>query len=148
MLELDALLQQCLGPLERYVNYKINNRHDAEDIVQDVCLTATIKFNSLQDRSLFKSWLIGIANHKCNDYYRKQSKLKQIAIDDVPESELSTNESLLTDPSAVLETMHLLRDKDRQILQLYYFLNLSQETIAKHLSIPVGTVKTACTMPR
>ena len=141
MHEFETLLHECLGPLQRYVYYKINNRQDAEDIVQEVCLTATMKFESLQDCSLFKSWLIGIANHKCTDYYRRQAKVNQVTIDDVPEAELKVEDEQPTDPSVVLETLRLLRDKDRQILYMYYFLNTSQENIAKRLSIPVGTVK-------
>ena len=69
MRELEQLLQEHLVPLQRYVKFKINNLHDAEDIIQDVCLSATVNFPSLKNTSAFKSWLIGIASHKCNDYY-------------------------------------------------------------------------------
>lgn len=50
MSEFEKLLQENLVPLQRYVKFKINNKHDAEDIIQDVCLTATIKFESLKIR--------------------------------------------------------------------------------------------------
>ena len=86
MREFEKLLQETLVPLERYVKFKINNNHDAEDIIQDVCLTATIKFDSLKNPEHFKAWLIGIASHKCNDYYRQKSKDKNISLDTLSKS--------------------------------------------------------------
>ena len=74
MNEFELLLQKDLASLQRYVNFKISNRQDAEDIIQEVCLAATVKFHTLKDKSVFKAWLIGIANHKCNDYYRRKAK--------------------------------------------------------------------------
>ena len=41
----------------------------------------------------------------------------------------------------VRETLDLLGDKDKQILYLYFWKELPQAEIAKHLNIPVGTVK-------
>ena len=70
MREFEKLLQENLAPLQRYVNFKVGNKQDAEDIIQEVCLTATEKFETLKSRALFKAWIIGIAKHKCNDYYR------------------------------------------------------------------------------
>ena len=74
MNEFEALLQENIIFLQRYVYFRINNKYDAEDIIQETCLAATIKFGSLKNISAFKAWLIGIAKHKCNDYYRKKPK--------------------------------------------------------------------------
>ena len=141
MTEFETLLQEHLTPLTRYVNFKINNPHDAQDLLQEVCLAATVKFPSLKDRSAFKAWLIGIANHKCNDYYRQKATRMQISIDDLSESVLSVGRCGITVQEVVRDTLDTLGDKEKQILYLYYFKNLSQEEIASQLAIPVGTVK-------
>ena len=52
MNEFEKLLHENLIPLQRYVNFKIANKHDAEDIIQDVCLSATLKFDTLSNLSL------------------------------------------------------------------------------------------------
>lgn len=137
----DTLLQENLVPLQRYVNFKINNKHDAEDIIQDVCLTATLKFDSLKDRSAFKAWLIGIASHKCNDYYRRKAKDMDISLESLSESALCTGRFGITEQSVVRDTLEHLGDKEKQILFLYYFKNLSQQDIARQLSVPIGTIK-------
>ncbi len=141
MNEFEKLLQENLAPLQRYVNYKISNKHDAEDIIQDVCLTATMKFDSLKNPSAFKPWLIGIASHKCNDYYRKKAKRMNISLDALSDSALSTGRCGITERSVVRDTLDILGNKEKQILYLYFFKNLSQEDISKRLSVPIGTVK-------
>lgn len=141
MSEFEKLLQENLIPLERYVKFKINNKHDAEDIIQDVCLAATMKFDTLKNTSAFKAWLIGIANHKCNDYYRRKAKDMNISLEVLSESALSAGRFGVTERNIVRDTLDVLGDKEKQILYLYFFKNLSQEDISQQLSIPIGTVK-------
>lgn len=139
--EFEKLLQENLVPLQRYVNFKINNRHDAEDIIQDVCLTATVKFDSLSNPSSFKAWLIGIANHKCIDYYRQKARHMNLSLDELSESALGMGRMGMTEQNIVRDTLDILGDREKQILYLYFFKNLPQEDIAKQLGIPLGTVK-------
>ena len=141
MSEFEKLLQENIVPLKRYVNFKIDNKHDAEDIIQDICLVATLKFDSLRNKSAFKGWLIGIANNKCNDYYRQRAKNMDISLDSVSESLLSVSRFGVTEQIVVRDTLRALGDKEKQILHLYFFEDLSQEDISKRLSVPLGTVK-------
>lgn len=141
MNEFEQLIYEHYAALERYVKYKISNKHDAEDIIQDVCLTATEKFASLRNASAFKAWLIGIANHKCNDYYRRKAKDVEISLEVLSETALRTGRCGITEHSIVSDTLDMLGDKEKQILYLYYIKDYSQEDIARWLSIPLGTVK-------
>ena len=141
MTEFEALLQTHFVPLQRYIRYKIANLHDAEDIMQEVCMTASEKFPTLKDRAALKAWLIGIAGHKCMDYYRRKANLMEIPLDALSESSLRVGRCGITEQSAVRETLDALGDREKQILYLYYFKNLPQDDIAARLSIPVGTVK-------
>ena len=141
MNDFEKLLQTNLEPLQRYVHFKINNIHDADDVVQDVCLAASASFGSINNPSSFKAWLLGIARHKCNDYYREKAKAMSISLDCLRESALTTGRLGLTEQNAVKETLSALGDKEKQILYLYFFKNLSQKDIAKQLNLPLGTVK-------
>ena len=60
--------------VERFVKFRIPNVSDAEDILQEVFLTAFKNFGQLKTEASFKAWIIGIARHKCNDYFRGKSK--------------------------------------------------------------------------
>ena len=136
--EFETLLLLNLKSLERFVNYKVNNREDAQDIIQEACLIASQKFDTLRDKALFKAWLIRIANNKCVDYYRRKSKIETISFENVSDAELQIEKKT---ENAVVETIDLLPETDKRILYLYYFYDLSQKEIANTLKIPIGTVK-------
>ena len=108
MSEFEKLLQENLVPLQRYVNFKISNKHDAEDIIQDVCLSATVKFEALKNPLSFKAWLIGIASHKCNDYYRRKANDMNISLEALSESALSTGRFRITLGNTVYDTVRLI----------------------------------------
>lgn len=141
MSEFERLLQENLVPLQRYVNFKIGSKDDAEDVIQEVCLAAMENFETLNAPSSFKAWLIGIANHKCKDYYRRKAKEMQISLEVLSGVMLSNGRFGITEQSIVHDTLDALGDKEKQILYLYYFKNLSQEDISTRLSVPLGTVK-------
>ena len=141
MTQLDALIQEVLPALERFVKFKIHHRQDAEDIIQEVCLTAANRFDTLRDPAAFKPWILRIAGNKCTDYYRARAKQMQISLDALSESALVAGRMGPTVQNVVRETLDALGDRDKQILYLWFFKNYTGEEIAKHLSLPVGTVK-------
>ena len=135
----EDLLAEHRKAAERYCRFKLPTYADAEDVLSEVCLTAYRKFPQLKKEDSFKSWLIGIAKRKCADFYRSRARLSQIPLEEVPEAELVTSS---TSPAeAVREALFELRSNDRELLDLYYFRELTQSEIAQKLQIPVGTVK-------
>lgn len=141
MEDFERFLSECMPALERFVKFKVNNRFDAEDILQETCITAAQKQDTLQNPSAFMPWILRIARNKCTDYYRKQAKRLEIPLDVLPEPALQTGLYGRAEPSPVRDTLELLGDKDKQILYLSYFQHLPQAEIAARLKIPVGTVK-------
>ena len=139
--EFEKLLCSCKNAVERFVRYKIYSQADAEDILQDIFLTAFKSFTSLNDKLLFKAWIISIARNKCNDYFRSKAKLLEIPLDAIMETKLCYGRFGIAEMDSVRETFDLLSDKDRQILSLYFFRELPQSEIVKRLHIPLGTVK-------
>ena len=57
--------------VQRFVKFRINSKADAEDVLQEVFLSAYQKFPQLKNKEAFKAWIISIARNKCNDYFRK-----------------------------------------------------------------------------
>lgn len=139
--DFEALLNAERASVERYVRFRLNSRPDADDVLQEVYLTAYQKFSQLDNKSSFKAWLVSIARNKCTDYFRKMSARLEIPIDTLTETELSDSRYGLSEAYAVRETLERLGDKDKQILYLYFWKELPQAEIAKRLNIPAGTVK-------
>ena len=139
--EFETLFRQYKAGVERFVKFKLPSLADAEDVLQEVAITACEKFSQLKNRDAFQAWLLNIARNKCNDYFRQKAKELEIPLEEVPEPALSYGRHGVTVADTVRETLSSLADKDKQILYLYFFKELPQAEIAKRLDIPVGTVK-------
>jgi RNA polymerase sigma-70 factor, ECF subfamily len=56
-----------------YVRHRLTSRHDGvEDLVQDVFLAALRDLPTFRGVSTLRPWLLGIARHKVEDFYRRQ----------------------------------------------------------------------------
>ncbi len=137
----ENLLEAERLPVERFVRFRISSNADADDVLQEVFLTAYQKFFGLKNQDAFKAWIISIARNKCNDYYRKKAVQYEIPIDELTERELSDGRLGISVVNTVRETLCLLGKKDKQILYLYFWKDMPQAEIAKKLNIPIGTVK-------
>lgn len=138
--QFDALLAAHRQAVERYVLFRLPSREDAEDVLQEVCLTAYQKFSQLKNKDAFKPWLVSIARNKCSDHFRRRAAAPEMVTDSEGIDLLCTRMGVF-DSSPVQETLEQLSDKDRQILHLSFWEEMPQTQIAKELDIPVGTVK-------
>ncbi len=138
----EELLETHRSAVERFVKFRISSLSDAEDILQDVYLTAYRNFARLQNPESFKAWLITIARNRCNDWLRERSGHFEISFDRLPEPSMTYGSAgRTTTADTVRDTLDRLGAKDRQILTLFYLQDLPQTEIARRLNLPVGTVK-------
>ena len=127
--------------VERFVRYRLHSPADADDVLQEVYLTAFRKFHQLRSKDSFKAWIIRIARNKCNDYYKRKAKQLELSLEEMQETRLISTHGGIVEVSTVQETLANLKNTDQQILYLTYFKNLPQAQIAERLQIPLGTVK-------
>ena len=139
--EFEKLLVDVTSGVERFVRYRLPSQTDADDVLQEVYLSAYRNFPGLKNKESFKSWIISIARNKCNDYFRAKAAQMEISIEELSQQELSTGRLGISVVHTVRETLDRLGNKDKQILYLYFWKELPQNEIAKLLDIPVGTVK-------
>jgi len=137
----EAQLAAVYTGVERYVKYRLNGAADAEDLLQDICMTAYLKYDQLQKKESFKAWILSIAKNRCTDYFRKRKDGREVPLETIPESRLVYGRTGWTVSTPVEETLELLTDRDREVLRLYYWQQLSVSEIAQKLQIPSGTVK-------
>ena len=139
--EFEKLLSEVSSGVERFVRYRLPSQTDADDVLQEVYLSAYHNFSGLKNKDAFKPWIISIARNKCNDYFREKATQMEISIEELSQQELSAGRLGISVVHTVRETLDRLGDKDKQILYLYFWKELPQTEIAKLLDIPVGTVK-------
>src|SRR6516162_11191229 len=55
-----------------FIRRRLSPRHDlVDDLVQEVFIAAWENLNSFRGTSPLRAWLLGIARHKVEDYYRR-----------------------------------------------------------------------------
>lgn len=139
--DFEELLTAERAAVERFVRFRLPSKTDAEDVLQEVYLTAYRKFSQLKSGDSFKPWIISIARNKCNDYFRRKAAQWEIPMEEPTAKEELDGRHGVSEGYTVRETLELLGDKDKQILYLYFWREMPQADIAKRLNIPVGTVK-------
>ena len=69
----EELLKSNRCAVERFVRFRIGEKFDADDVLQETYLAAFQNFNQLKNIDSFKFWIISIARNKCNDYFREKA---------------------------------------------------------------------------
>jgi RNA polymerase sigma-70 factor (ECF subfamily) len=60
--------------LYRYANFRLRDRTQAEDAVQETFVAALQAYEAFAGRGSERAWLVGILKHKIADFFRKQSR--------------------------------------------------------------------------
>jgi len=123
--------------LYRFISYKIPNREQAEDVLQDTFLKAWRALPKLSlDNLNFNAWLYRIARNAINDYYRT---LKRRPTPDNLENyyDLSSDSNIEKEVSSNIDIEKLkiaiknLPNSYQQILDLRFLQEFSIEETAK-----------------
>jgi RNA polymerase sigma-70 factor (ECF subfamily) len=163
-IEVQELILRCqrgdelaIGSLvRRYQNYVfrlcylvMRNEQDAEDMTQETFIRAfrALPRFEIRNDSSFEAWLYRIAVNACRSRMRR--KWYQVlpwpnpAPDVVASPEERPDRLLVKDQerNEMLDAIYSLGEKHRLVVILRYYAGLTNEEIAKALSIPSGTVR-------
>ena len=133
----------------------LGNLADADEAVQDACLTAWRRIDRLEDPAAFRAWLLRITWRKAIDRRRSiTSWMQRIRFDRTSDEQREPFEDIAAgEPTP--DTALLSRERDRVVAQLIRSLPARlrdplllaasgehrYEDIAALLGIPLGTVK-------
>lgn len=137
----EQLWAQHRSAVTRFVRFRIDSPHDAEDVLQEVLTAACLGFPSLRDAGRFKPWLIGIAKNKCADWLRRKYRKQELPFDALDHVAVLPRRFAMTQDTRVQEALDHLHEQDRQVLHMCYWQELPQAEIARRLGVPLGTVK-------
>lgn len=115
----------------------LNNDDDAADAIQDTILSCYEKIHTLKNQKYFKTWLIRILINNCNRILRHN---KRGALPgEIPET---MRQDLSLAEFEFREMLHLVDEKCRLVLVLYYLEGFKIPEIAELLEMNINTVKT------
>jgi RNA polymerase sigma-70 factor (sigma-E family) len=135
--------EHALG-LVRLAVIVTGDRASAEDIVQDAFLGLYRRWEHLADTSFPLAYLRASVLNGCRSALRRQSRLRFGVLGaDVPGESAEARAMLSEEQRAVARAIRRLPDRQREALVLRYYLDLSEEEIARTMGISRGTVKSA-----
>lgn len=117
----------------------LGNRHDAEDIMQEVFLRYLKKPRSFSSAEHEKAWFIRVAINCCKSFFTSAWNRKIVHLEDL--SHLPAPEITDASNASVYEAVMALPPKQRLCIHLYYYEPLPIKEISSSTGIPESTVK-------
>lgn len=152
VLAFDRLVRRHEGALLGFLNARLLSEEAAREVGQECLLAAWEQIQRFNGQSRFKTWLFGIASHKATDYLRKHhSARRPMPIEEALELYHASEAAWDADPQRLIDrterelrvrdAVSRLPDQQRQMIELYYFGELTLREIAGLLGINLSTLK-------
>lgn len=120
----------------------LKNRHDAEDITQDVFVTAYQRIGSYDStKGRFSTWLYRIATNKCLDRLRREKR--HIDVEDIEQIAAVTMPTHIEDDEIRRlrqKVLELTPPEYRRVVEAYFWEGKSYQQIADELETNPSTV--------
>jgi RNA polymerase sigma-70 factor (ECF subfamily) len=120
-----------------YLRTRVANRHDCEELLQDVFMVIARDIDALNRADSQIAWLIGIARNLIKDYRRRRRSIQSDVLDQFPSREPGTSENMDSLRIAIAG----LPEAHREVLELRLREEFSYAEISGILSVPIGTVR-------
>ena len=116
----------------------LKNRHDTEDVFQNVYMKYLLYEGSFESREHEKAWFARVTINACTDWLRSLSRRKWVPLSVLNEE----SRSLDAESAEILESVLKLPEKYRNVIYLHYFEGYSAVEIAGILGRKENTIYT------
>jgi RNA polymerase sigma-70 factor (ECF subfamily) len=140
---LDELFKSVQEPLYRYIVSVVNEKHLAEDVLQEVFIRIYRKLRWLREPQAFRAWCYQIATREAFRYLKRERLWTDQIRDEGVLNVLPAGDPVYS-PELVKRLPELvgsLSPASRAVIVLFYLHEMSLVETAAVLEIPVGTVK-------
>ncbi|PGO32475.1 RNA polymerase subunit sigma [Bacillus cereus] len=140
------LYDKTIQEVYKTAHFLIEDKADIDDVVQEIYIQLYESLRKYDIEKPFRPWLIGLAIKQIHSYRRKrwmrlrivkkaEEQRKPVQID------FSSDVVSKISNQKLIELIHKLPYKLKQVIILRYLHDYSQEEVAQILHIPIGTVK-------
>ena len=148
----ESLIRKYQKQVHMHALGKVGDFHIAEDITQETFLQVYQNLETLYDPIQFSKWLYAIVNNLCIAWHRKD-RLQTQPLEETHISEIETEaysrhvatEQAKTSAEAqrdlVKKLLAKLKDRDREVITLHYFEEMTSSEIGTHLGVSENTIK-------
>lgn len=131
--------------VQRFVHTRVRDEFEVADVTHETMLSVWRAASSFERRSTVRSWILSLARNKATDFLRKQTRVTLAEPDEtVPDDEpdVETVIAASEDAKRVRACVDKLPERQRSIVHLAFFEDLSYSEISDVEAVPEGTVKT------
>ena len=148
----NTLVEKHQQNVHAHVWRKIGDFHYAEEITQDTFLKVYQKLRTLKDPRRFSGWVYRIATRQCVLFQRKK-RIQTLSLEDtnIKLVEKMTYSQYVAEKQAKVETevkrdiirrlLPRLPERERSVVRLYYFQEMTCREISQFLGVLENTVK-------
>ena len=139
----DLLYQDYYLVLYRTALLILGNKEDAEDVLQDTFVSIYKNAKTLSDSEKLKPWIFSILKNTSYTSYKKRKREfpDEFILDKTEKSPTYLVEDEIAEKSEIQDALMTLKEKEREVLVLYYYNDFSIEEIASICKTFQGTVK-------
>jgi len=139
------LYRQYLPKIFRYISYKINDTHTAEDLTSAVFDKALTKFESYSaDKAAFSTWIFAIARNTVIDYFRVNKNSRTSPLEGIQvemESASPEEEVIRSEEDKILKKcIARLSASEQEIISLKFGAEFTNRQIAKTVGLSESNV--------
>jgi RNA polymerase sigma-70 factor (sigma-E family) len=117
------------------------DRHAAEDLVQTALAKLYLSWDKVQRREVLDGYVRRIMVNENNSLWRRAWKRREVTTDAVPETAAQPPPAYDGQSEALWRFVQTLPRKQRAVIVLRYYEDLSEAEVADILGISTGTVK-------
>ncbi|MBD5456887.1 MAG: sigma-70 family RNA polymerase sigma factor [Lachnospiraceae bacterium] len=136
--DVNRVMEAYADMVRRICFIHLKNRHDTEDVFQNVYMKYLLYEGAFESAEHEKAWFVRVTINACTDWLRSLSRRKWIPLDALEE------ESAVLDDSSkeILEAVLKLPEKYRDAIYFFYYEGYTAGEIAKILGKKENTVYT------
>ncbi|EOO73831.1 MULTISPECIES: sigma-70 family RNA polymerase sigma factor [Bacillus cereus group] len=140
------LYDKTIQEVYKTAHFLIEDKADIDDVVQEIYIQLYESLRKYDSEKPFSPWLIGLAIKQIHSYRRKRwmrLRIVKKAEEQRKPVEIDFSSDVVSKISnqKLIELIHKLPYKLKQVIILRYLHDYSQEEVAQILHIPIGTVK-------
>ena len=137
------LIQNYTGLIYTMALRMTQDHHLAEDLCQETFIKGWIKLKTLKKHEAFPGWIATIARRSCLNAIDKRKRQQEVNEEESGFENLNPTLPPSYSPARIVleEAIYRLSLRDRQLITLSYFQELSSDEVAKIMDISAGTVR-------
>jgi RNA polymerase sigma-70 factor, ECF subfamily len=143
---LESFYRHYHAQVQQFALRLVNNNADAAEIANETMLEVWRAAARFAGDSRVRTWLFGIVNHRAIDLLRRRRRVHSNELEDIADESPACSVADVIggaqDAGLVRHCVSQLPERQRAVVHLAFFEELSYPEVAEVLNVPLGTIKT------